>query len=355
MARAKCLESFAQLSYAARVKLSDFNFFLPPSQIAKYPAVPRDSSRLLRLDKTNGAIDHTRFSELTSHLRAGDLLVFNDTKVIPARLFVKNEKGATLEAFLTEEVSPGVWVCLVKPGKKVKQELSVTFADGSPGVIRRDENRFLLEAEPLADPATGEAWLKINGLIPLPPYLDRAPEPGDRESYQTVYARLMGSIAAPTAGLHFTIELLDSLKKKGVHFAFVTLHVGYGTFAPILVKDTDDHHMHSESYEIPQETLKSIEDCRRAGGRVIAVGTTTLRALESFPKEGARASTRIFITPGYHFKMADGLITNFHLPESTLLILVSAFAGQEKVLATYQEAVLKGYRFFSYGDAMLIT
>jgi len=334
------------------VLLTDFDFALPDELIARFPAIPRDRSRLLCLSKTTGKREHGEFRSLLEKLHPGDLLVFNDTKVIPARLQARTENEGAVEILLLEPAPEGSWRCLVKPGKKVKAGLTVKFSDGSRGTLTRHGDDFFLRAEGLAS-ADEEGWLDRNGAMPLPPYLNREATAEDKATYQTVYARVAGSIAAPTAGLHFTPELLAELEKKGVEFAFLTLKVGYGTFAPVKT-DLSEHQMHAESYEIPTQTLEKITECRKRGGRVISVGTTSLRALESFSLHGASGNTRIFITPGHQFQLADGLITNFHLPQSTLLILVSAFAGRDNVLAAYREAVERRYRFFSYGDAMLI-
>ncbi len=334
--------------------LTDFDFALPDELIARFPVSPRDASRLLHLDRKSGARTHGEFTRLGDKLNPNDLLVFNDTKVIPARLWATSPHGGAMKLLLLEPVGDGSWRCLVRPGKKVKGGLTVRFLDGSIGLMTRQGDDFFLRADGL-DPATQDAWLDTNGTMPLPPYLEREADENDKTTYQTVYARVSGSIAAPTAGLHFTPELLKGLAEKGIDSAFVTLRVGYGTFAPIKTNDLAGHQMHSESYQVPDETLEKIEACRKRGGRVITVGTTTLRALESVPQYGKAASTRIFITPGHEFKLADGLITNFHLPQSTLVILVSAFAGKESILAAYREAVEQRYRFFSYGDAMLIV
>lgn len=340
------------------MRACEFQFDLPPEQIAKYPVSPRDSSRLLHLDRKSGQRRHgLTFANLPTLLRPHDLLVFNDTKVIPARLFAKTVHGGEVEILLlAPSAEAGTWECMVRPGKKVREGLTVTFADGSQGTLARNESQFFLSTPALIDPATRDEWLRANGEIPIPPYLDREVEPGDTETYQTVYAKISGSIAAPTAGLHFTERLLGELAAAKVQTAFLTLHVGYGTFAPLPVdRELGEDVMHRESYEVPASTLEKIAACRKVGGRVISVGTTTLRALESVPRFGPRGSTQIFIKPGHEFTHADGLITNFHLPESTLLILVSAFAGKSEILEAYREAVAQKYRFFSYGDAMLIV
>ncbi len=333
--------------------LTDFDFDLPDELIARFPVSPRDSSRLLHLGRHSGTRTHGEFAGLVDKLGPLDLLVFNDTKVIPARLHAKSPHGGAMEVLLVDPMGDGSWRCLVKPGKKVKGELTVTFADGSTGILTRPDDDFYVRAEGL-DPAKADRWIDANGSMPLPPYLGREAEEADKTTYQTVYARVSGSIAAPTAGLHFTPELLARIAAKGIDSAFVTLKVGYGTFARVKTNDVSAHEMHAEHYEVPDVTLEKIAACRKRGGRVITVGTTTLRALESVPQYGKSATTRIFITPGHEFRYADGLITNFHLPQSTLLVLVSAFAGQGPVLEAYREAVAMKYRFFSYGDAMVI-
>lgn len=343
------------------MRVSDFDYDLPTELIAQYPAAQRDASRMLVLDKKSGEIKHTHFKNILQYLEEGDLLVFNETKVFPARLLGRRVKtGGKIEVLLLEEKEPGTWEALVRPGRHARQGEEITFGEGLRAIIGERTNsggrviNFLSRDQQ-------EFWdqlFKI-GKIPLPPYIKRPAEEMDRERYQTVYARSLGSVAAPTAGLHFTEEILEQLKDKGVQFAFVVLHVGLGTFRPVHVQRVEDHQMHAEFWRLDPHNAALINDARQSGRRVIAVGTTTVRLLESVAQEDGTVGpgegwTSIFIYPGFHFRVIDGLITNFHLPCSTLLMLVCAFAGYDKVMPAYREAVEKGYRFFSYGDAMLI-
>lgn len=336
---------------------SDFNYALPEELIAQSPIERRDASRLLCLGKNSGEISHTTFSNLTKMLRAGDCLVLNDSRVIPARLFGTRETGGAAEIVLLRDKGDGVWECLCRPGKKVRTGTRLTFGggelagevleiiEGGNRLIKFTHEGIFLEV------------LERLGKMPLPPYIKETLE--DAERYQTVYAKTHGSAAAPTAGLHFTHELLEEIRRMGVKTAFVTLHVGLGTFRPVKAEDILAHEMHAEYCEMSQETADRVNETKRAGGRVIAVGTTSCRTLESQAAEDGtlRASsgwTDIFIYPGYSFKCIDALITNFHLPESTLIMLISALAGREHILAAYEEAVRERYRFFSFGDAMFI-
>lgn len=340
------------------MKTSDFYFDLPKELIAQDPLKERSSSRLLKLNRQTGEVEHRHFTDILDYLKEGDLLVLNNTKVIPARLLgVKEETGANVEIFLLKRLSDDTWETLVKPGKKLKPGTKVSFGDG------------LLKAEILETMDDGgrivkfffegifEEILDKLGEMPLPPYITHKLQ--DKDRYQTVYAKYEGSVAAPTAGLHFTKELLDKVKEKGVDIAYVTLHVGLGTFRPVKAEEITDHVMHSESYIITEDTANKINDTKKNGGRVICVGTTSVRTVESAALEDGTVpakedDTAIFIYPGYKFKVLDGLITNFHLPESTLVMLVSAFAGKDNVLNAYKEAVDEKYRFFSFGDAMMI-
>ena len=340
------------------MKTSDFYYDLPEELIAQDPLEDRSSSRLLVLDKKTGKTEHHVFREITNYLNPGDCLVLNDTKVIPARLIgVKEETGAKIEVLLLKRGADDVWETLVKPGKKARPGARISFGDG------------LLVGEVMEVVEEGNRLIKFDfdgifeeildqlGQMPLPPYITHKLK--DKNRYQTVYAKNEGSAAAPTAGLHFTKELLEQVKAKGVNIAHVTLHVGLGTFRPVKVDDVEQHHMHSEFYIVEEDQAKLINDTRKNGGRVIAVGTTSCRTLESATgADGVLKSgsgwTEIFIYPGYKFKMIDGLITNFHLPESTLVMLVSALAGKENILHAYEVAVQEKYRFFSFGDAMLI-
>ncbi len=338
---------------------SDFYFDLPKELIAQDPLEDRSASRLLVLDRETGAVQHRHFKEIVDMLFPGDCLVLNDTKVIPARLYGnKADTGAAIELLLLKRQENDVWECLVKPGKKCRTGAQFTFGDGrlTAEVVetKEDGNRLIH----FTYEGIWEEVLDALGEMPLPPYITHKLK--DKDRYQTVYAAHEGSAAAPTAGLHFTKELLAEIEEKGVRLAYVTLHVGLGTFRPVKVDDVTKHHIHSEYYEVSEETAKLINDTKAAGGRVICVGTTSCRTLESASTDDGVLhpgcdNTEIFIYPGYQFKMMDGLITNFHLPESTLVMLVSAFAGREHVLAAYEEAIEKRYRFFSFGDAMFIT
>lgn len=341
------------------MKTSDFYYDLPKELIAQTPVEPRDSSRLMLLDRNTGEIDHKHFYDIIDSLNPGDLLVANDSRVLPARIYgIKDETGARVEFLLLRQITGNRWETLCKPGKKAKEGTSFTFGDGllkaTVAEVKDDGNR-IVDFE--CDENFFSTLDKI-GQMPLPPYITE--ELKDKERYQTVYSHELGSAAAPTAGLHFTKELMQRIKDKGVNIAYVTLHVGLGTFRPVKVDDVTKHKMHSEHYEIPQETAKLINETKKNGGRVIAVGTTSCRTLESVasfygeikPCEGF---TDIFIYPGYEFKVLDGLITNFHLPESTLIMLVSAFAGYDNVMNAYKTAVEEKYRFFSFGDAMFIS
>lgn len=340
------------------MNVKDFYFDLPQELIAQDPLTDRAASRLLVLDKDTGAIQHKTFRDVTSYLRPGDCLVINDTKVIPARLFgVKTETGAKIELLLLKRRKEDIWETLVKPGKKAKPGTVVSFGDGLlTGRILdtvEDGNRLIqFHYEGIF-----EEILDQLGQMPLPPYITHQLK--DKDRYQTVYAVHEGSAAAPTAGLHFTKELLEKIQSMGVKIARVTLHVGLGTFRPVKVDDVLDHHMHTEFYQVEETEATKVNETKAAGGRVICVGTTSCRTIESAAGEDGRLKagsgwTDIFIYPGYQFKLLDCLITNFHLPESTLVMLVCALAGREHVMAAYAEAVRERYRFFSFGDAMMI-
>ncbi len=325
----------------------EFDYILPTELIAQHSLTPRDHSRLMVVDRGAGAISDTTFYGLPELLRPGDLLVFNDSKVFKARLRAQCDR-TSLEVFLLREKEAGVWEALAKPARKIPLGGIVRFEDGlSATLLERSPDGVLLLQFPI-DRAAVFAYAEQYGEIPTPPYVTEAPE--EAEQYQTLYARQVGSVAAPTAGFHFTRELFRRLEARGVKTAYLTLHVGLGTFRPIQSEKLEDHIMHEEYFEIPEETRKAIEDTKKKGGRVIAVGTTTLRALES-PDIG---KTSIFITPGYQFTVVDALITNFHLPKSTLLVLVSAFANIGLIREAYMRAIRLGYRFYSFGDAMLI-
>lgn len=340
------------------MKRQDFYYELPEELIAQDPLEDRQSSRLLVLDRESGAVSHHIFREITEYLDPGDCLVINDTKVIPARLIgEKEETGARIELLLLKRRENNIWETLVKPGKKARPGARISFGGGilTGEILEIAEEgnrlvRFTYEG-------IFEEILDQLGQMPLPPYITHQLQ--DKNRYQTVYAKHSGSAAAPTAGLHFTEELLREIKEKGVDIARVTLHVGLGTFRPVKAEEITDHHMHSEFYQIDEEAAQKINKAKREGHKVICVGTTSCRTVESAADENGYLKagsefTEIFIYPGYRFKVMDSLITNFHLPESTLIMLVSALAGREKVLAAYQEAVRERYRFFSFGDAMLI-
>ena len=340
------------------MKRQDFYYELPEELIAQDPLEDRSSSRLLVLDRQSGAVSHHTFREIADYLNEGDCLVINDTKVIPARLIgSKEETGAKIEVLLLKKKENNIWETLVKPGKKAKAGARISFGEGlltGEVVGIADEGNRLIR---FSYEGIFEEILDQLGQMPLPPYITHQLE--DKNRYQTVYAKHTGSAAAPTAGLHFTPELLKELEEKGVEIARVTLHVGLGTFRPVKVDEITDHHMHSEFYRIDEEAAEKINRAKAAGNRVICVGTTSCRTIESAADETGRLEeksgwTEIFIYPGYQFKVLDGLITNFHLPESTLIMLVSALAGRENVLGAYKEAVEERYRFFSFGDAMLI-
>ncbi|MDW4527512.1 tRNA preQ1(34) S-adenosylmethionine ribosyltransferase-isomerase QueA [Rossellomorea marisflavi] len=340
------------------MKVEDFDFHLPEELIAQTPLENRSESRLMVLDKEDGSIDHLRFKNIVDLLDEGDCLVLNDTRVLPARLFgQKEETGANIEVLLLKQEEGDQWETLVKPAKRVKVGTEVVFGDGklkATCVGTKDHGGRIME---FAYDGIFYEVLEDLGEMPLPPYIRERLEEQDR--YQTVYAKERGSAAAPTAGLHFTEELLEELKQKGVHIAFITLHVGLGTFRPVSVDSIEDHDMHSEFYQISEGTARLLNDVRDKGGRIITVGTTSTRTLETIASKHDRfveenGWTNIFIYPGYEFKGIDGLITNFHLPKSTLIMLVSAFAGQEHVLKAYETAVQEKYRFFSFGDAMFL-
>lgn len=340
------------------MKTSDFNFELPEELIAQTPLEKRDGSRLLTLDKTTGETQHHHFYDLPDMLRAGDCLVLNNSRVLPARLLGKRSGGGACEILLLIDRGEKVWECLVRPGKKLRPGARVSFGDGE------------LTAEIVGEVEGGNRLVRFEyegiflevlerlGKMPLPPYIRAELEDGER--YQTVYSKVVGSAAAPTAGLHFTRKLLEKVKSMGVKVCYVTLHVGLGTFRPVKADNLDEHEMHSEYCVISQETADIINQTKAEGGRVICVGTTSCRTIESWANEDgsmeAKAGwTNIFIYPGYRFKVLDALITNFHLPESTLIMLVSALAGRDHVLAAYEKAVRERYRFFSFGDAMFIS
>ncbi|HWM91013.1 MAG TPA: tRNA preQ1(34) S-adenosylmethionine ribosyltransferase-isomerase QueA [Thermoanaerobaculia bacterium] len=326
----------------------DFDYELPEERIAQEPA-PRGESRLLVLD-AEGPGRHRRVRDLPGLLRPGDLLVLNDTKVIPARLFGRRGEGR-MEVLLVEKLGDREWEALVRPGRRARPGTVILFDGLTAEVVDKREDQYRQYRLRFSEPV--EPHLDRLGHIPLPPYIRRPDSAADRERYQTVFARTPGAIAAPTAGLHFSEDLLERIAAAGIGIARVTLHVGIGTFKPVSAERVEDHRMDRERYEIGEETAEAIRRTRESGGRIVAVGTTVVRTLESSEGAAGSGSTDLFITPGYRFRVVDILLTNFHLPRSTLLMLVSAFAGRERVLAAYEEAIREGYRFYSYGDAML--
>ena len=338
------------------MKLSDFMYDLPEARIAQTPVEPRDHSRLMVIHRDTGEIEHRHFYDIIDYLNPGDCLVINETKVIPARLYGERPTGGACEVLLLKQLGPKRWETLVRPGKKLKPGAEVVFGDGRlrcTVVETTDVGGRIVEFE---CEGSFEAALDALGEMPLPPYIHEKLE--DRDRYQTVYAKQDGSAAAPTAGLHFTPELMDRIRQKGVDIVPVLLHVGLGTFRPVKVENIEEHEMHSEYFEVTPHAAERINAARQSGGRIIAVGTTSVRTLESAAEDGRlvakRGDTNIFIKPGYRFQLVDALITNFHLPGSTLIMLVSALWDRERILDAYKIAVEAEYRFFSFGDAMLI-
>lgn len=332
------------------VKLSEFDYNLPKELIAQYPLERRDRCRMMVMDRESGSIAHKTFEDIVSYFKAGDLLVLNNTKVIPARLYGKRKSGGKVELFLLEKKNP-TCEALVRPAGRIKEgEKIVLESDDEVEVLGRgDVGRFVKFTSPLSD------ILNKIGHVPLPPYIDRDDEPADKSNYQTVYGDNEGATASPTAGLHFTKELLARISGTGCRVSFVTLHTNYGTFAPIKTDDVESHKMHREQFELSAETADAIAETKKFGGKVFAVGTTTTRVLEYCAGKASSGYTDMFIYPGYKFKVVDHLITNFHLPKSTLMLLVSAFAGRDFIMKAYAEAIAEKYRFFSYGDSMLIV
>lgn len=346
-------------SYSKNImQLSDFHFELPNELIARYPMAERSQCRLLSLDGLSGKIEHGKFTDVLDKLNAGDLLVFNNTRVIPARVYGRKATGGKIEILVERLLDDNRVLAHIKASKSPKEGAALFLGENdevSVSMIARHDTLFELQF-----PSDVLTILNQIGHMPLPPYIDRPDEKQDREVYQTVYNEIPGAVAAPTAGLHFDQSLLEQLKQKGIEMAFVTLHVGAGTFQPVRVDDIESHIMHAEYAEVPRNVVDAVLACKARGNRVIAVGTTSVRALESAAQKSGMiepffADTRIFIYPGYQFKIIDALITNFHLPESTLIMLVSAFAGYKNTMYAYDQAVKNNYRFFSYGDAMFIT
>lgn len=341
--------------------LSNFDYELPNELIAKYPLDKRDNSRMLVLDKKTGKIEHKHFFDFINYLKKDDILILNNTKVIPARLLGKKETGAKIEIFLTRPLENNLWNCLIKNSKRIKENDIVIISDELKVLVKKknegtEGNVPEHIVELLYDGVNPDVVLNKFGSIPLPPYMEREAEEKDKENYQTVYAKISGSVAAPTAGLHFTPEILEKLEKKGVKIGYVTLTVGLGTFLPVKCENLLEHKMHTESYSIPKETVDLIKNKK---GSIIAVGTTTTRCLEATYQKyndivECDDETDIFIYPPYEFRVIDKLLTNFHLPKSTLLMLISAFSSREIILETYNNAVSEKYRFFSYGDCMFL-
>ena len=336
---------------------SDFDFYLPDELIAQTPLEKRDNSRLLHLDKNTGKIEHKHFYDIKQYVRPGDCLVLNDSRVLPARLIGTRPTGGAVELVLLKDLGDNCWECLSRPGRKTKPGQELIFGNGELTAVVQDLTQGGNRIVKFGYNGIFLEILERLGKMPLPPYIKE--ELQDSERYQTVYSKELGSAAAPTAGLHFTKELLSEIEDMGVSICCVTLHVGLGTFRPVKAENIEDHDMHSEFCIIPEETAKTVNDTKKAGGRVIAVGTTSCRTLESFTTDdgvlqATSGWTNIFIYPGYTFKCIDALITNFHLPESTLIMLVSALAGREHILNAYKTAVNEKYRFFSFGDAMFI-
>jgi len=339
------------------MKLSSFDYNLPPELIAKSPAEKRDSSRLMVLHRDDGRIEHRKFSDIVEYLNPSDILVVNNTKVIPARLIGhKKQTGGEVEILLLRHESENIWNCLVRPGRRLMPGAKVEFKDG------------LMEAEIIEHREGGQRLVRFThqgdfyqtlekvGQVPLPPYIDRKPMEADKNRYQTIYAKEEGAVAAPTAGLHFTPELMETVKTKGVEVLEILLHVGWGTFKGVEADDIREHKMDAEYYRISKEVADKLKNSKMGNRRIVAIGTTTSRALESFGQSGKLSDwTEIFIYPPYHFKIVDSLVTNFHLPKSTLIMLVSALAGRENVMNAYQQAIENRYRFYSYGDAMVVV
>lgn len=339
------------------MKLSDFDYELPEGLIAQYPLKERDESRMMVLERSSKKIYEKRFKDIVEYLNKGDAMVLNNTKVIPARLLGKKDTGANIELFLLEKIKEDVYKVLAKPSKRLKIGTKVAFSGGIEATVL--ENADFGKIVKFAGADNVDEKLKGIGQMPLPPYIKRNPEKLDEERYQTVYAKSSGATASPTAGLHFTDPLLNEIKAKGVNTAYVTLDVSYGTFAPVLEEDIEKHKIHKESFKLSKDTAEIVNETKKRGNKILAVGTTTTRVLESCAHDNgvvpAEGSADLFIYPGYEFKVVDMLLTNFHIPKSTLLMLVSAFAGREFILEAYNKAIESKFRFFSYGDCMLIV
>lgn len=331
------------------MKLSEFDYALPKELIAQYPAKDREKCRLMVLDRQHETIEHKIFENIVEYFKEGDCLVLNDTKVIPARLFAKRKTGGKVELFLLEKKNP-TCEALVRPSGRLKEGEKITLESGAEVEVlgRGEVGRFVRFDRPI------DEVLK-SGHVPLPPYIGRLDKNSDKDDYQTVYANKEGATASPTAGLHFTRELIGKVRERGSEVAYITLHTNYGTFAPIKTDDVESHKMHKECFEIPEETITTIDKTKKNGGKIFAVGTTSVRSLEYWARDGkTKGGNDLFIYPGFEFKIVDHMITNFHLPKSTLMLLVSAFAGREFILEAYRKAIEEKYRFYSYGDAMLM-
>ncbi len=340
------------MALSKNMKTSDFDYDLPSGLIANYPLADKEDCKLEVVNRSNNTIEHKKFYDVIGYLNPGDVLVLNNTKVIPARIYGSSDNRNNIEILLLEKKSPKRWSCLMKKPKEgmviqIDNDINATVGKEKSGEIILEFNAEI------------DSYIDKKGYMPLPPYIERKPEQSDRENYQTVYAKYAGSVAAPTAGLHFTDSLLEKIKDNGIQIEYVTLHVGYGTFKPVKSEIVQDHKMHSEYYELDENVCRSVNNAKEQGSRVIAVGTTSLRTLESCAGGDGRiqsnsGTTDLFIYPGYKFNFVDSLITNFHMPRSTLFMLVCAFAGKEIMIEAYEEAKTKGYRFLSYGDAMII-
>lgn len=341
------------------MQVKDFSFELPEQLIARFPKAERSSSRLLTMERANGQLQHKVFKDIAALLKPGDLLVFNNTKVIPARLYGQKASGGKVEVLVERMLDDRRFLAHVRASKAPKPGTELVL-EGDARVLMRQRHDELFELEVMDDEPVLQMLERL-GHMPLPPYIDRPDTEEDKARYQTVYNEKPGAVAAPTAGLHFDQPLLDALKAKGVEFAYVTLHVGAGTFQPVRVDNVLEHKMHAEYIEVPQQVVDAVAECKARGGRVVAVGTTSVRSLESAAQQGGgkliayNGDTQIFIYPGYQFAVIDALITNFHLPESTLIMLVSAFSSRENVMNAYETAIAEQYRFYSYGDAMFIS
>lgn len=332
------------------MKLSDFDYKIPEELIAQYPAKCRDECRLMVLDRRTGMVCHKEFREIAGYFREGDCLILNNTRVMPSRLFGRRSTGGKVEIFILENKDP-VTEALVRPAARLKDGETIMLESGDKAELvgRGKVGRLFRFSRPVSD------VMRSAGHMPLPPYIGRQDQPSDRDDYQTVYGVSEGATASPTAGLHFTREILSGLSEKGVIVKYITLHTNYGTFAPVKTEDVEGHKMHHEFFSIPSDTVEAVRKSKNCGGKIFAVGTTSTRSLEYWAKTGAvEGDNDLFIYPGFEFKVVDHLITNFHLPKSTLLLLASAFAGREPILDAYRQAIRSGYRFFSYGDAMLI-